>query len=65
MPTLSAVWPPIEMTIESGLSRLMTCSTKSGVTGRKNTLSARWSALLSSPPCVTSERADAVGADED
>ena len=34
-PTLSAVWPPIEMRIPSGRSFLMISSTKRGVTGRK------------------------------
>mmetsp|Transcript_36794 Transcript_36794/g.49753 ORF Transcript_36794/g.49753 Transcript_36794/m.49753 type:complete len:272 (-) Transcript_36794:1415-2230(-) len=39
-PQFSAVCPPMEMMIPSGFSRLMTSSTKSGVTGRKKTASA-------------------------
>mmetsp|Transcript_22120 Transcript_22120/g.71231 ORF Transcript_22120/g.71231 Transcript_22120/m.71231 type:complete len:282 (+) Transcript_22120:3052-3897(+) len=39
-PQFSAVWPPMDMRIASGFSRMITCSTNSGVTGIKNTWSA-------------------------
>mmetsp|Transcript_43481 Transcript_43481/g.63729 ORF Transcript_43481/g.63729 Transcript_43481/m.63729 type:complete len:268 (+) Transcript_43481:2598-3401(+) len=46
-PQFSAVWPPMEITMPSGRSRLSTCSTNSAVTGRKYTWSA-WCSDLSS-----------------
>mmetsp|Transcript_12334 Transcript_12334/g.25098 ORF Transcript_12334/g.25098 Transcript_12334/m.25098 type:complete len:270 (+) Transcript_12334:2656-3465(+) len=46
---LRAVWPPMLTRMPSGFSRLMTSSTKSGFTGRKNT----WSAdCVASPPVL-------------
>mmetsp|Transcript_2615 Transcript_2615/g.4742 ORF Transcript_2615/g.4742 Transcript_2615/m.4742 type:complete len:268 (-) Transcript_2615:850-1653(-) len=46
-----AVWPPMETTMPSGFSRLIISSTKSGVTGRKNTWSA-FPALSSTLVCT-------------